>query len=161
MIVFLISGFWHGANWNFIFWGALHGSLVNIQSALSKKRKPILRFNRWIARFFVFNLVLLCWIYFRSSNFAEANFIIKNIFTGITDISSLQNFFIQSGGAIRIGLWITIGVLFLCVDSIVTTFVKNSYGRYHFKYSFIMSAMIVCILLLGFWGKVNFIYFQF
>jgi len=69
-IVFLISGFWHGAAWTFIFWGAFHGFflvldrlfLVNFLKRLGKIPSVILTYL----------VVLIGWIFFRSPNFSYA-----------------------------------------------------------------------------------------
>ncbi|SDZ97697.1 D-alanyl-lipoteichoic acid acyltransferase DltB, MBOAT superfamily [Lachnospiraceae bacterium NK3A20] len=68
MIVFLVSGIWHGANWTFILWGVLHGALQCIERAgkgfLERIWKPV----RWLATFL---LVTLLWLLFRSSSLFE------------------------------------------------------------------------------------------
>ncbi len=76
MIVFLLSGLWHGANWTFILWGALHGILLVIER-LSKRRiekKPV------VGWFFTFIFVNAAWIIFRSNSLSEAAFFISRIF---------------------------------------------------------------------------------
>jgi D-alanyl-lipoteichoic acid acyltransferase DltB (MBOAT superfamily) len=40
MVVFMVSGLWHGANWTFIIWGAYHGVLVCLYKAMRKAAKP-------------------------------------------------------------------------------------------------------------------------
>lgn len=68
MIVFLISGIWHGANWTFILWGLLHGvfSVVDkITKVWQEKIHPVLR---WIVSFII---VSVLWLLFRASSIRE------------------------------------------------------------------------------------------
>ena len=69
-IVFLISGFWHGAAWNFIVWGAYHGlflSFDKLRRHLRPKPPP-----RVLAVPLTFILVLIGWVFFRSENLGLA-----------------------------------------------------------------------------------------
>jgi D-alanyl-lipoteichoic acid acyltransferase DltB (MBOAT superfamily) len=88
-IVFLVSGLWHGANWTFVIWGALHGFYV-ISSVIKNKFKK---------RFFgegvqlpimstltTFILVSFAWIFFRAEDLQSAMYIATHIFTGIPDL---------------------------------------------------------------------------
>jgi alginate O-acetyltransferase complex protein AlgI len=90
LIVFLVSGFWHGANWTFVLWGAIHG-LYLIASMFTEPARRLLR-----RRFFgeadsallkalsivlTFHLVALAWIPFRAQSVSEAWLILRRIFT--------------------------------------------------------------------------------
>ena len=48
MIVFLVSGLWHGANWTFILWGMLHGLLSCMDRAVEKVSSKIIKPVRWV-----------------------------------------------------------------------------------------------------------------
>jgi alginate O-acetyltransferase complex protein AlgI len=88
LIVFLISGLWHGANWTFVFWGALHAFYV-ITAILTKsirtKIEAVLFPARWkalhvfINRMIVFALVSFAWIFFRAPDFHTAIGLIQKI----------------------------------------------------------------------------------
>lgn len=67
MIVFLLSGIWHGANWTFIVWGLMHGLCVAIENIFGKKRKDSL--ITWIGTFVFVNIA---WVLFRSNSIHEA-----------------------------------------------------------------------------------------
>jgi D-alanyl-lipoteichoic acid acyltransferase DltB (MBOAT superfamily) len=84
-IIFLVSGFWHGANWTFIFWGFAHALLFVPLFVLNKNRtftqnnhnlSPI---NLW-RMLSTFVLVCLAWILFRAQNIEQAIFIYGKIF---------------------------------------------------------------------------------
>lgn len=68
-ITFLISGFWHGANWTFVLWGALHGFGLILENILSFSKKR--RFNL-IRKFWIFGVVCLGWIFFRANDIEDA-----------------------------------------------------------------------------------------
>lgn len=81
MIIFLLSGLWHGANWTFVVWGAYHGLLFLPLILLGKNRNNIqhISYKRIIPPFtmickilFTFLLVIVGWIIFRAANIEEA-----------------------------------------------------------------------------------------
>jgi len=89
MIVFLISGMWHGASWTFAVWGALHGIYL-ISSRLSERLRRRVAAMLWLDRVpaiqnvfrtvVTFNLVAFAWIFFRAPTLASAWLVLKGIF---------------------------------------------------------------------------------
>lgn len=76
MIVFLVSGIWHGANWTFIVWGLLHGVAQVLTRILdkttgiySKHNSKIIKVVSW---FFTFAFVNMAWVIFRADSLAQA-----------------------------------------------------------------------------------------
>lgn len=98
MIVFVLCGVWHGANWTFLIWGLYHGGLL-IFERLTKLRSRyedsmsllILR------RFITFLLVLLGWVFFRSVNLVQAKAFIKTMFIPVKMSSPLEVSLILTG----------------------------------------------------------------
>lgn len=70
-LVFLISGFWHGAAWNFVVWGAWHGVWISLDKLL-KSRPRHRPAPGWLAVPTTFLLVLIGWVFFRAENLAAA-----------------------------------------------------------------------------------------
>jgi alginate O-acetyltransferase complex protein AlgI len=78
LITMLLGGFWHGANWTFIAWGALHGGALAVHKmwlaatgdALKKVNDTIV-YNLF-AQLLTFGFVCMCWIFFKASNFDAA-----------------------------------------------------------------------------------------
>jgi D-alanyl-lipoteichoic acid acyltransferase DltB (MBOAT superfamily) len=74
MLTMLLGGLWHGAAWNFVIWGGLHGAMLVAEHAVLKQRKPA----NWppgariIGTIITFNLVCLAWIFFRSPDLGHA-----------------------------------------------------------------------------------------
>jgi D-alanyl-lipoteichoic acid acyltransferase DltB (MBOAT superfamily) len=81
MIVFLVSGFWHGANWTFIVWGAYHALLFMPLLLLNKNRKNtdivaqdtcFPSFRELLSMIVTFILLVIGWIIFRADNISQA-----------------------------------------------------------------------------------------
>jgi alginate O-acetyltransferase complex protein AlgI len=69
-IVFLLSGFWHGASWNFVVWGGYHGLFLTLDKALARTRWG--RLPRPVAVPLTFCLVLIGWVFFRAKDLTQA-----------------------------------------------------------------------------------------
>lgn len=69
-IVFLLSGFWHGASWNFVAWGAFHGFFLSLDKICSGWKKVTLPAP--LAMLLTFVLLMFSWVLFRSDNLSEA-----------------------------------------------------------------------------------------
>lgn len=76
-IVFFLSGLWHGAGWNFILWGSMHGILYVITRAWQKSGKKSI--NRICGVILTFLFVNIAWVYFRALSVADANMLISNL----------------------------------------------------------------------------------
>lgn len=78
MIVFLVSGIWHGANWTFVLWGALHGILSCLNRMFYKQWNKLWKPIRWGATFLCVDLL---WVIFRADNIATAMAFFKQLFS--------------------------------------------------------------------------------
>jgi D-alanyl-lipoteichoic acid acyltransferase DltB (MBOAT superfamily) len=167
MLVFMLSGLWHGANWTFVIWGTLHGlylcsaiMLTNVKSLLLRlsglRHVPIL--HRTFSRLFTFHLVLLSWIFFRAANLSQAIVVLRAIVTNHT------------GRALSLDVMGGRTMLILCIGSLVACELMQS--RIRLRAAIARSAVmirwpvyvgsILFLLLLGdFVSKQQFIYFQF
>lgn len=77
LIVFLISGLWHGANWTFLLWGLMHG-IANVATRLLGERWERLHKGfKWIVTFIFINIT---WIFFRADSITQAIALVKKIF---------------------------------------------------------------------------------
>jgi len=84
IITFLLSGFWHGAGWKFIVFGALHGIAVAYEFITRKQRKKLFsrmgqRISNMLSVFFTFLFVDIAWIFFRASTITDALNILKRL----------------------------------------------------------------------------------
>ncbi len=86
LITMLLGGLWHGANWTFVIWGAIHGvglaaeramrtmlRLEDLKEAAPQSRhESLFRCRAWINRFIVFHLICLAWVFFRAPSVSAA-----------------------------------------------------------------------------------------
>jgi len=78
-IVFLLTGFWHGAAWHYIAWGVYHGAFCIIERLFLKKgleKLPV-----FIRRIFTMIVVMIGWVLFRADSVTEAGVYIRNLFS--------------------------------------------------------------------------------
>lgn len=68
MIIFLISGIWHGANWTFILWGFIHGFLQCLERSFQKKWHKFNILFKWSCTFLMVNIL---WLLFRTDNIKQ------------------------------------------------------------------------------------------
>ena len=79
LIVYLISGIWHGAGWTFILWGLLHGLAQILERLWGKGRDALPRWVRWAMTFLFINLA---WVFFRAPDVSSALFLLKTAVAG-------------------------------------------------------------------------------
>jgi len=157
IITMFLGGIWHGAGWNFIVWGLVHGiTLAAYHLLFSKKPKEQdSKFSRSLKVFFMFNFISLTWIFFRS----------PDIDTAITIIGSFSNFGDLSLGAFFNDniFYIILIVIFLFSHSFDTLarlrlfhIKSNVFGRILFYV-----AIISLIVAFGSSSSEKFIYYDF
>jgi alginate O-acetyltransferase complex protein AlgI len=81
-IVFLLSGFWHGANWTFLIWGCFHAALfflyLSVAGIVKRYSGWFMRMAGWLTTFFS---VMIGWIFFRAEDISKAWLMLSRIFT--------------------------------------------------------------------------------
>jgi alginate O-acetyltransferase complex protein AlgI len=169
MVVFLVSGLWHGANWTFVIWGAIHGFLM-VLAVIGKKFSKRVFHNKFPERqllllngfniFATFHLVLLSWVFFRANSLNDALYIIRNIFT---NIEIKGGYGLNFGGTYEVFITVAALLILFLVDffrekGITTNYLRSRpiYLRWALYYILVLS-----ILLFGEFGITEFIYFQF
>ncbi len=170
-IVFLISGLWHGANWTFIIWGALHGFYIVFEHAtvdFRKKFNKLFLFDKipFLSVLTTFILVAFAWIFFRANDISDAFYIVSHLFADkakILSVESIKSIFHL--GLNIYGILIAIGsIIFMMYihfierkdDTWQVLRNKPVYIRWILYYLFVF-----IIITLGVFEKNQFIYFQF
>ncbi|HTA81605.1 MAG TPA: MBOAT family O-acyltransferase [Bacteroidia bacterium] len=172
-IVFVVSGLWHGANWTFIIWGALHafyliGALMT--EKIRTKSSNILPFTKSsvLSILTTFFLVDIAWIFFRANNLSSALYIVKHIFSGIPDLVNKvlhhQSVF-QFIGLSKRDLMLS-ACLIIFLEAVHFVQRKTSISAMVLKMPVYVRLSIYCgliltILFLGFFREKAFIYYQF
>jgi alginate O-acetyltransferase complex protein AlgI len=158
MIVFLLSGFWHGANWTFIIWGLVHGVFMIVAIAMRGRFKKntdtgfLQTLRNAINVITTFGLVTLAWVFFRSPDISTAYKVFRKIFS------------FSSGGPVD-HIMNSVEVLF-SISLIALLLVKEKYlltipTRNTFLFSAVMGLIIICCYIFGVFNDKQFIYFQF
>lgn len=180
MLVFLLSGLWHGAGWNYIVWGAMHGVLYVLTRLWQKSVKPrVVRDNIFmivVSRLLLFAYVTAAWVYFRAADIAQANRMlctavkgpIQKISTGLAACFQVDEFWyaikvlhLDNRTYSRyILLWVILGIgIYLSMIG------RNAAQRMErVKYSVVSTAVIAVLTLwcvLTFSEVSTFLYFNF
>lgn len=151
MVVFIISGFWHGASWNFVIWGALHGIFQLIGISLSR-RFPVLSPEHArglylrILQVWTFCLVTFAWVFFRLHHFQEITLYAKRLLVWNDDAPLGMHF-----NEIIFSLCLMVGLLIW--DRKAVNQSRNV--------SWALPLVLVFIYFLGVFSLKQFIYFQF
>ena len=101
LIIFLVSGFWHGAGWTFLFWGLLHGLAQVAERLLGDRLKRIPKPVRWCLTFAFVNVA---WVFFRAPDFSGALRLLATALTGVMARPGdwlLHGLFAKETGAIQ------------------------------------------------------------
>lgn len=149
-IVMLLGGLWHGASWNFVIWGAIHGGLLAIERLVGYRHQS--KSSNIFGFIITFNLVCISWVFFRSTDLGAA----LNFLSALTDIST-------------IGTVTTKFVVIKCLFLVVIFFVIEKYSnsfiflklRSTFKLLVSATFYAFLLLLMGSFTSSPFIYFQF
>jgi alginate O-acetyltransferase complex protein AlgI len=150
LLVFFLSGLWHGAGWNYIIWGLLHGSLLIIENILLKRIK--IKIPLILKTIGVFGAVCFAWIFFRVKE-------VKDAFTAIGKIAHLSitdelpNIFNANELIFVFGL-----ILALAFSE---TFIKRGTLKNHAFLILITCLLFFTSYLFGEFNFKQFIYFQF
>ncbi|MCB9230729.1 MAG: MBOAT family protein [Bacteroidia bacterium] len=80
LIVFVVSGIWHGSKWTFFIWGLLHGVFILLEKLLKLDKKSRFQLLNVLHTGFTFALVTLLWVFFRSPDFGVAKAFFKGLY---------------------------------------------------------------------------------
>ena len=167
MIVFVVSGIWHGAAWTFVIWGALHGAGLLIErglkalfgdSALHRAARPALPIVGWI---WTMAIVLIGWIFFRAGTLENALTSIRSF--GHMGTLSYETFKVLNLPSFEIVTLIGSLVLLIIVDWQIAHpgGTMRRLGTQRWIAIPAGVALAYLVLLFGVFGRMDFIYFQF
>ncbi|MEO6149865.1 MAG: MBOAT family O-acyltransferase, partial [Mucilaginibacter sp.] len=159
-VVFMVSGLWHGANWTFVLWGAIHGTMVIIDKALStvKHKMKLPRVNSTVYQIvqvsITFLLVTFAWVFFRAPDAQHAWAI-------LTQISTLS-----VNDTVSLGVN-TPELMFSFILIILLMAIERAWPRLQviningFAWLFIFIGLLFTCYSLGVFNYKQFVYFQF
>ncbi len=165
MIVFLISGLWHGANWTFVIWGALNGLFIVFAIVTKEAREKIWgltriptmpKLNIGINIITTFTLITFSRIFFRSETLDQSVDVIKKIFTFSGSIAN---------ESVTMLAYSFFAIAFLIIAEFQMEFFPGKFSIANHKFFFVRNCyyaiLILLILLVGVYDGGQFIYFQF
>jgi alginate O-acetyltransferase complex protein AlgI len=179
-LTMLLGGLWHGASWNFVLWGGLHGGALALHRAARERRgRPLL--PRPLAVPLMFGFATLCWIPFRAPDFATTRLLLTRMFSPGAE------------GALWVPTWLIRAVVLVAVGHAIGAWLDGALGSrpgrerarrwlaglgarlesdpisgWHvqlgaarFGGAFVVTAWALLLYFFGFIGTSPFIYFQF
>ncbi|HEX2921526.1 MAG TPA: MBOAT family O-acyltransferase [Bacteroidales bacterium] len=165
MLVFLISGLWHGANWTYVIWGGLNGLYLVAAVVFQPLKKHIDRLthpdrfpviDKVFQILFTFTLTCFAWIFFRANNVDQALMIAGKM------LKPQGPLFIDE---LSVMLFSVIGILFLIAAEYRREYITDQasffYSRNWVVRNLSYAFLIIIILLAGVFDGGQFIYFQF
>lgn len=161
-VVFLISGFWHGANWTFVIWGGIHAAMIvlymMVKDNLFKGKSTSNRIFDWAGWALTFLLVTLAWVFFRASNLDQALLLIRQLLPSGSWKNALELFkWINPLSLLLIGFLLA----FLFVVEYRVEPKMANWSRQWFPQVLIFGFTLLLILIFGVFSQNSFIYFQF
>lgn len=171
-IIFIVSGFWHGANWTFLVWGALN-AIYFLPLLLTNKNRNNLddvalgklfpKVNEIFSIFITFCLTVFAWIFFRAENIGHAYSYILEMLIGLSSVSGyIQTFNLLNskiGYVLPFIIFVFIIIEWLGRDGQYAISHLGIKWKRPLRYAFYYAIIIVILLYSG--NKQEFIYFQF
>lgn len=159
-LVFVISGFWHGANFTFIVWGTLHGVFYILEILLIKKF-PNTNMPVWLGRLYLLSFHTITLIAFRANSFTDLKSIYGSVFCLEENYFSTSRIQLLQDKLFFVIILFSILILFLKELNEEYAIINRNEKVYDFLKPFAYICFIVLIFILGNFSANTFIYFQF
>jgi D-alanyl-lipoteichoic acid acyltransferase DltB (MBOAT superfamily) len=162
IITMVIGGFWHGASWNFLLWGAAHGLILAAEKLWIDSNKRSSKSSNWIKSILqvilTFHIVCALWIFFKAETFDQAIMMFKQLVYNL-DFSVLPEFVI----AYQTTLLLIIGGFILHATPIKWNDVTiNVLSKMHWSFkTLILTSTLIALYYFNSAGQVLPIYLQF
>ncbi len=171
MVVFLVSGLWHGANWTFVVWGALHGFYLifsiwtqtwraEMREWFGLSRRP--RLEALWQTVVTFHLVLVAWVFFRANSLSDALLILNNMSQLDFSLQGLMDINIELGwGELMLVMLFIAGMELVHVLQISGRLASLSLRMPQPLRLAVFYGLLLSIVFFGVFNHTEFIYFQF
>jgi alginate O-acetyltransferase complex protein AlgI len=156
MITMLLGGLWHGASWNFILWGGLHGIYLALERLLAGSKpaqSPWTSYKAWVRACLVFLLVTVTWVPFRSPNWQTTMLIFKKLL--FLDMPYHIEWYYG---------WSLLAVPLIIIGGWLARRFEWTWPVFPIQKSYTLAFILLEILIIFFFAPLNispFIYFQF
>lgn len=169
LLTFLVSGLWHGASWNFVIWGGLHG-LGQIMEKEWKRRFPGgKKERRWPGVLLTFAFVSVTWIFFRAVTLSDAWYVLTHMLEGLMHpLAYLKNGYeslraaglMQSTDLMLVFVWIGVLLVHDYIELKQDAWEWLARFKKPVRYAFYFGLLFI-ILYSRQLGQYEFVYFQF
>ena len=157
MIVFLVTGIWHGASLNFLFWGAYHGFFLMLEEYVPAIAKKGGRLKSIFQHIYALLAVCIGFVFFRADTMAQGGLFVKKMFTGFNMSAGALSLVMQQLTPVYILTFVCALIACTPVHKILSR--NETYSK--LTYVFSLGGFLLCILSLA-GGTYNpFIYFRF
>jgi len=157
LVVFLLSGIWHGAGWNFLIWGALHGVMMVVWMWRRDRNRKTEggKMTRVLGVVVTFCLVSVAWVFFRSATLDQSLTVLRHLF-----VAKGNSFYVQWITRTSIAVGFIFIALLLILERYTSSKLEELKGRFWPDIAFGVF-MLTSILMWGVFSGQSFIYFQF
>ncbi len=156
LIVFLLSGFWHGAYFTFLIWGLLNGIFYLLEHLPLKLKLP--NFIKWLYTIFFISIFFIA---FRANNLHDLIFIYQQIFINFNLSDGLNHLLSLNDRLFFVMLIFIIGILFMKELQEEFIVIKSSHFKEQILTPLVYMIIFCLIFCLGNFNANSFIYFQF
>jgi D-alanyl-lipoteichoic acid acyltransferase DltB (MBOAT superfamily) len=159
MLTMLLGGLWHGAAWNFVVWGGIHGAGLATERLLASRRASLGHgpprdtvARRVVGRLVTFHVVCAAWVFFRADGFGSALAVFARLFS--SDVAG--------GVALNVLLLVAVGILIQFLPKDATARLQTAFSRLSLgSQGALLAATLVGVSTFGNQGVAAFIYFRF
>ncbi len=167
-IVFFLTGLWHGASWNFIVWGMIHGGFLIFERLWLGKHLPKLGV---VKNIYTLLVVMLAWVFFRADNLSNAINYIKALF--LPNLSSIHtaNMFlnIELVCTLCVAILLSFNGFNWLYKKLVLYIMRSNKGYFFINYQLFKSLKAISLIIIFVYACLNvfsstynpFIYFRF
>ncbi len=154
ILTMAIGGFWHGASWNFLIWGLLHGfALAFVRWLESRRGRSPKKLPSTLSTFFTVQFVCFAWIFFRSTSFENSQKVLKRIASGSVGFDNISA-----------SLWIVLAIAIAghYMKKEWFDFSRDSFARVpFFAQAIVLMLLAIAIQYVASTGAAPFIYTKF
>jgi alginate O-acetyltransferase complex protein AlgI len=162
MVVFVLSGAWHGANWTFLVWGGLNGLYVAASTVMRRERSAVARgvAMRVLRVIVTFHAVLLTWVFFRAASLSDAATIVERTAAAVSQLPRLLWVRLQDSAILLAIATIAVLVIVEVVDEGRPMWDRLRERPIALRWA-VYYAILAALLVMGTWNLRQFVYMQF
>jgi D-alanyl-lipoteichoic acid acyltransferase DltB (MBOAT superfamily) len=165
MVVFLLSGAWHGTTWTFVVWGGLNGAYV-VASLMTSGLRSRFRGARFagaagvVRALVTFHLILVTWVFFRAATLADAATILARLASSLGRLPALVIARVTAGEVVLSLLLIAVLLVVELLDETRPVWERLGAQPVYLRWA-AYYAMLLSLVVLGAWNLQQFVYMQF